>query len=221
MRRDGAAGHLDPSVQPPKHSIWVVVPHWLGHGSAAGSMAGKCCRSIVGRFSGTFDNLSPELYSSQHPFVVAITLVGSWLRNIFRKDCSSLCAVDRGWQQPVLHAKPGSPPQRGFIVGRGNRRHRCFRDSRALDFRDRLVQCPAIVEQPGLGGLLVTDQSAPVDRVSLPLLHGTHMALVHGFGIWNALSQQAAGALDGDQLDQKRKHHSHLHFGFSSRFDAD
>ena len=89
-----------------------------------------------------------------------------------------------------------------------------------MDFRDRLVHLPTILEQPGLGGLLVTDQSSPVDRVSYPFIHGTHMALVHGFGSWNALPQQAAGALDGAQLDQKRKHHRHLCFGFWNRFGA-
>ena len=117
VRINAATGHLDPLVQPPKQTIWVVVSHQLGHGSAAGGMAGKCDRSTLGRFSGAFHHLSPELYSSQHTFMVAISLVGSWLGNIFRKNRPSVCAVDRGWQTAVLHAQSGPPSQRGFIVG--------------------------------------------------------------------------------------------------------
>ena len=43
VRINAATGHLDPLVQPPKQTIWVVVPHQLGHGSAAGCVVGECC----------------------------------------------------------------------------------------------------------------------------------------------------------------------------------
>ena len=69
-----------------------------------------------------------------------------------------------------------------------------------------------------MGGLLITYQSSPIDRVSLPLLHGTHMALVHGVGIWDSLSALEAIAMDGGHLDQKGIYHLHMCCGVGGRF---
>ena len=86
---------------------------------------------------------------------------------------------------------------------------------------DRLVQSPAILAQPALGGLLVTDQPSPVDGISIPFLHGTHMALVHGIGIRNAISAIEAVAMGVDvHLAPKSNHHKHICIGIGGRYNA-
>ena len=87
-----------------------------------------------------------------------------------------------------------------------------------MGFRVGLVLSPASLEQLGLGGLLIAHQPSPIDRVSLPLLHGTHMALVHGVGIWDSTSAIEAIAMDGGYLDQKGIYHLHMCSGVGGRF---
>ena len=89
-----AAGPVDTQVQPSKQTNGLVVLHQLAHGSAAGSVAGGCHPPSAGFEPRQFNPLSAELYSSQHPFVVAVTLVGPWARDFFRTNRSSFCRAD-------------------------------------------------------------------------------------------------------------------------------
>ena len=118
----------------------------------------------------------------------------------------AFCPNGASRSAPALHAQFGSPPQRSFAVGCRNRRHGRGVHHGALDFGGGLELSPTGLELLGMARRLVSDQLAPLDRISFSLLHRTHLVVVHGTGCRNAFAGPTRLAWGNVQLEAQSRH---------------
>lgn len=105
-------------------------------------------------------------------------------------------------------------------MGCRNRRHGRGVHHGALDFGGGLELSPTGLELLGMAGKLVSDQPAPLDRISFSLLHRTHLVVVHGAGCGNAFAGPATLAWVDVQLEAQSCHFSFDASGPGRRIDA-